>query len=311
MKNLFTIFLLLTCTICFGQNLVPNGDFETYTSCPSYFSQINLATPWMTPSTGSPDYYNQCSTYSGTGIPNNNWGFQLAHGGDGYSGIVLYQSALHNTREYIEVHLTDTLKANDCYHFEMYANLGNNCSYTCNDIQVYFSDTIVSGIPHNGCIPVPFQINNAGANFDSLTWTLVSGDYTAMGGESYLTIGNFKYDSLSNITFISAFLIQPNAYVYIDDVSLVQIPCYTGINEPNTNVHSTIYPNPFSDEFSIQINNYLPAEIILYDVLSRKVLHRTFTNSTTIYTEQLRTGIYIYKLRNSNGVIRTGKLVKQ
>ena len=32
-----------------SQNLVPNGDFEFFTSCPTSFSQTNLAFPWYDP----------------------------------------------------------------------------------------------------------------------------------------------------------------------------------------------------------------------------------------------------------------------
>ena len=41
-----------------AQNLVPNPSFEDYTSCPTSVAQITLATPWVTPTTGSPDYFN-------------------------------------------------------------------------------------------------------------------------------------------------------------------------------------------------------------------------------------------------------------
>lgn len=264
----------------------------------------------MTPSDGSPDYFNTCSGFTYTGVPNNQWGFQYPHSGDGYCGILLYQFVDPNTREYIEIPLSDTLQSKKCYHFEMYVNLGNRCGYTCNDIQIYFSDTILDSIADFNCIPKPFQIGYTGVNFDSLSWTMVSGDYTAVGGERFLTIGNFKYDSLSNITLISNSALQANAYVYIDDVSLTKISCTVGINE--TVIESqNVYPNPFSSQLTFSLADNEQKTVSLYNFLGQQVLQHTFTNSATMSTEQLASGIYFYELRNDKATLKTGKVVKQ
>ena len=48
----------------FGQELVPNGSFETYAICPDldsgYFLQ-GCAVGWFSPGISSPDYFNACS----------------------------------------------------------------------------------------------------------------------------------------------------------------------------------------------------------------------------------------------------------
>jgi len=51
--------------------------------------------------------------------------------------------------------------------------------------------------------------------------------------------------------------------------------------------------------------------IQIYNFLGQQVLKQAFTNSTTINTAQLADGIYFYELRNSKGVIRNGKVIKQ
>ena len=65
------------------------------------------------------------------------------------------------------------------------------------------------------------------------------------------------------------------------------------------------------NELTITITPAKEGEIILYDILSQKLLQKKLTNSTTLNTEQLAKGIYIYEVRNENGVIQNGKVVKK
>jgi|SRR6185436_6637446 len=102
-KEIYIIILLLMCRICNAQNLVPNGDFEQYSTCPSAFSQLDSALFWLNPTSCSPDYFNQCSNPSSVGVPNNFSGFQLAHSGVGYGGFYLRSNSFPNQREYIEI----------------------------------------------------------------------------------------------------------------------------------------------------------------------------------------------------------------
>ena len=317
MKILMTIILLLACRFCNGQNLIPNGDFEQYSACPMYLTQIDSALYWMNPMTniqdvsGSPDYFHKCSESSQVDVPNNNWGSQEARSGDGYSGILLYLHFTSNVREYIETPLMVPLELNNCYHFEMFVNLGDYCQYASHDIQVYFSDSVITGV--NNFHPLPFvpQIyNDSGTIFNNQSWTLVAGDYTSHGGENYLLIGNFKNDSLTNLINQGP-NIQKSAYVYIDDVSLTQIPCTVGVTDENSDANFIVYPNPFSNHLLVELSNNEHTTIILYDYLLRRILKQIFTNSTTIITDQLANGIYFYELSNSIGTVKSGKIIKQ
>ena len=47
---------LLMSLVLRTQNLVPNGDLETYTQCPDYVSQIDRAVGWSTPTNGPRHY---------------------------------------------------------------------------------------------------------------------------------------------------------------------------------------------------------------------------------------------------------------
>ncbi|HLG36394.1 MAG TPA: T9SS type A sorting domain-containing protein [Bacteroidia bacterium] len=314
MKKILLISLIIFSFSVEAQNLVPNGDFEQYSSCPNGPSQLDSALFWFNPGGGSPDYLNQCSGNPFSDVPNNVWGYQAAYGGNGYCGIylvVIQMMQSQNYREYVEVPLTSPLISNLCYDFEMYINLGNICSYTTDDIGVYFSDTAING--STNYYPLPFipQINNISGNMpDSINWMLVNGSYTASGGESYLIIGNFKNDANTD-TVVSNGLGNTYSYVYIDDVSLT--PCKSNtVNEPVKNSAINIYPSLSSEDLIIEIsvlsseNKYLS----IYNSLSQEVLFKRFTEqSYAVGISSFQNGIYFVEVRSGKEIVRK-KFVK-
>ena len=87
MKSNISIFIFFLCLgyIAKAQNLVSNGDFEIYDTCPppssSSINDINRATGWYNPSYGTPDYFNFSI------VPYNLFGYQVdCCGGSGYTG---------------------------------------------------------------------------------------------------------------------------------------------------------------------------------------------------------------------------------
>src|SRR5690606_15059991 len=119
---------------------------------------------------------------------------------------------------------------NTCYTFKMYVNLGNNSNCTTDAIGVYFSQTQVMGL-NSYSLPYILHITNNPGNFpDTLSWTLVTGNYLATGGESYLIIGNFNDSSTTNVMELHP-MPTSRAYVLIDDVSLTECTQATGTGE--------------------------------------------------------------------------------
>ncbi|MBK8875707.1 MAG: T9SS type A sorting domain-containing protein [Bacteroidetes bacterium] len=51
-------------------------------------------------------------------------------------------------------------------------------------------------------------------------------------------------------------------------------------------------------------------EVVLSDIAGRKVYQEAFSSSLSINTEQLAKGTYLYELRNKNGIVKIGKVVK-
>jgi hypothetical protein len=158
----------------------------------------------------------------------------------------------------------------------MYVNLGDNSMYTSNDIGVYFTSNSITGA---GFAPLPVtpQISNMSATLlDSMNWTLLSGTFTATGGENYFIVGNFLF---------------------------------TEVEENNTNLIS-VFPSLFKNELIISgIENSV--SIILCDAAGKLVLSQELNmQNTSVNTESLAKGFYFYEIRNKAGLIKKGKLVK-
>jgi hypothetical protein len=310
MKKSFLLFIFLMVFIFNGkgQNLVPNGDFEQFNNCPAAANDFNgFVSGWFNPTTATPDYFNHCNAGTLVGVPANGVGYQNAHSGVAYSAAVLVRKNNNpNFREYIEIQLTTALTANSCYHFEMYFSLANSSKYVTDDIQVYFSDTLVTGT-NSQYLPLIPQIANAQGNYpDTVNWIIMSGNYTASGNENYLVIGNFKDSLTTNTVVFNAGLTAYHGMIYIDDVSLT--PC-TGIEEQNQNDAIKIYPNPVKDFLNIQISNSnfqnKKAEIKITDVLGKENYRGQFlTSDFRLPTFDFKSGIYFIQINDGKDVWR-------
>ena len=85
----------------------------------------------------------------------------------------------------------------------------------------------------------------------------------------------------------------------------------TGIAENHNSIPINVYPNPFSNKLSFKVQDNEPTTVSLYNFLGQQIGLQTFTRHTTINTAPLSAGIYFYELRNANGLLETGKVIKQ
>ncbi len=331
MKNIiYLLFLLGNFKNVLSQNLVPNPGFETINACT--WQLLNSgeahgnAPPWNSPTTGGNcDLFNTCCTFFASsngypyGVPANNFGYQAPHSGNGYAGGQTYFSGMFVFHEYLQIPLSSPLVAGEqyCASFYVNASCSSYSNLASNNIGMYFSDTLTN-IPnyYSGVLNFVPQLNTTALVTDTTNWTLISGQFIAQGGEQYIIIGNFYSDSLTDTIQIlpgASANANSSAYYYYDDIDVHCCSCgQVGIKESEIKYSDFIvYPNPVTDKLNIQLNNDGSSEIILYDLLSRKLLQQTFTNSTTINTEQLAKGMYLYEVRNKNGIIRNGKVIKQ
>jgi len=239
-----------------AQNLVPNGDLEQYSGCPTALEQLDSALYWFNPSDtgttlpGTPDYLNQCAAGTTAGVPATFIGYQPAHSGGGYAGLALYHQTIADYREYMEVMLTAPLTAGLCYRLDLFVNLGNGSRYSTSAIQAVLSDTLVDGVGNYHPLPLGgvMTLSSAGL-FDTLAWQGVSLTFTAAGSERYLILGNFAADSLTPVTLVNPGGFGTFVYCFIDDVSLS--PCVGLAPDPGT-AGPTLYPNPATDRIRIR-----------------------------------------------------------
>jgi hypothetical protein len=204
-----------------GQNLVPNPGFEDYTSCPNGISELALAAPWFQPTAGTSDYFNTCASFSSqAGVPSNFAGSQTAHGGQAYAGEYVEHTYLPGYREYMETPLLVPLAAGHTYAVSFYVSLASTSEYAVTNVGAYLSVNPVTSA-NVTYLPVISQVQNPAGNFlNSANWTLVQGTYTALGGESYLTIGNFYDDAHTLVQPVVGGNNTGYSYYYIDDVSV-------------------------------------------------------------------------------------------
>jgi hypothetical protein len=219
------------------QNLVPNGSFETYTQCPSIGGQAFAAVPWTAPVCNSSDYFNACSSqynvpsYAGVGNP---YYYLVAKDGNAYEGIFLCKEPGY--REYLQVKLTDTLKAGKCYYVEFFAVSGQLTKYNANNAAASLSSgsnaIVTSTVTNGGCsqltlTPHIVRYGNPVIK-DTINWQQIAGLYTATGNEAFITIGNFLDDSQTDTVNMyppgtTPYYIVPNAYIFVDAVSVFSI----------------------------------------------------------------------------------------
>jgi OOP family OmpA-OmpF porin len=291
-------------------NLVPNGSFESYTLCPNAGNEnIESASNWSNPTTYSPDYFNSCATDTmyGQSIPKNGFGFQSAKSGVGYAGLI--SMAETDAREYIQAALTDSLIAGTSYTVKFYVSVADSSPYASNNIGAYFSTNPVSAA-HSWVLPYTPQIeNNSLTNplDDRYGWTEVSGTFIALGGEKYITIGNFNNDLNTDTTFFSdASIWLSFSYHYVDDVSVTEtFP--SSVNE-STQAKISVYPNPSNG--IIYVNSPTLIESLTIHSSLGQLVFSQYADSTNFQVDlsQFSKGVYNINISTSNSII-TKKII--
>jgi hypothetical protein len=70
----------------------------------------------------------------------------------------------------------------------------------------------------------------------------------------------------------------------------------------------TVYPNPATNNFTVNMGNDEKASIQLFNIVGQQVYSETFTGSTTVSVANLHSGVYMLKV-NQNGKVNTTKVV--
>lgn len=248
----YIAILLLSLTNLYAQqNLVVNGDFEDYSSCPIGFSnpfqnpkEIEKCIGWKAPTFGTSDYYNVCASGTNVAIPSNPFGTQTPFSGNAYVGAYLscYTGGTGNGYsgimwwEYLQGHLIAPLEQGKIYRFSMEISLAELSDLMITEIGAYFSNSPIAS-PNTASLDLNPQCVFYEPNYyrDTVNWVHLETLFMASGGEQYLTIGNFR-DNVKTDT-LRRYDLEPSSpnyfvtYFYIDRVVVTESS--SGLDMPN------------------------------------------------------------------------------
>ena len=241
-KIICFLFFIIFNWLCIAQpiNLVPNPGFEYFSSCPyyepsPYYSGANaicLASPWFQPlepnipfsdfncGESSSDFYHTCAGR----IPKMMFdeGYQFPNSGNGFTGIAMFNPIFPNeSREYIEIaFLYPLTQKKHCVFWS--TNFANISGIGTNRIGAYFSEDTVFQYGFWERIPVNPQIENLAIVTDTQNWIPFRQIFNAMGGERFMTFGNFR--EIDHIELIVVDSTTGTPYYYFDDFGVYELP---------------------------------------------------------------------------------------
>lgn len=74
----------------------------------------------------------------------------------------------------------------------------------------------------------------------------------------------------------------------------------------------TVYPNPFTNSLTIQVNESTQnSEFRLYDLMGKLLIQKSITQNASVIDVNVLPGMYIYRFINDAGVVQTGKLLSK
>ncbi|RYZ51705.1 MAG: hypothetical protein EOP49_11120, partial [Sphingobacteriales bacterium] len=160
-------------------SIIPNPSFETFTECPSSFSQLYSATPWVQATDATTDYFNTCGYMlpAIVGTP-----LTTLPDGNGYVGALF----LTDWNEYLGTFLQTPLVQGTTYQltFNIAATrlYGNGTLAGNGDVSIYETvDITLYGFGGNANLPISTQYNP----------TLNDPNWYELGHASYTPLGEW------------------------------------------------------------------------------------------------------------------------
>jgi hypothetical protein len=285
--TLFYSALFFQVTDMFGQNLVPNPGFEVQDSCPQV-SEIQLAPPWDSPQSGTPDLMN--STCPSQNFP--------GHSGIGSAGVFCYIAASSDNREYLQAPLISPLVAGHTYCVSFYLKR-SNYKYAIDRFGAHFSVGPTHLTMNTDYLPYTPQVENpAGSPLSASGWILVEGNFTAQGGEDNIILGNFSPDAQTTATIVNAGSTSEVAYYAIDDILVEE--CNVGIDENTLSNDITVYHEKGSNSIIAKIpSKYSIENLSLFNSVGQKInliLTERQNEQLIITIPDYTSGIYILQI---------------
>lgn len=225
-------------------------------------------------------YYNDCGSANYQAV-SNVAGFGGARSGYGMVDIVLVHNnhciPFHFEGNFLGSALSTPLASSVRYRVRFYLSLTDNHRFASKNVGVHFS----VGQPPNSTPQLLSLVPQVRYTGDFLTdkvgWMKIEGKFTAVGGENYLTIGNFDGYANSDTLNLHQGGTAPSicywelGFYYIDDVSVTEVDTTLEYEEaeeerePNEavgeeqltikNEQLSIWPNPSNGEVYLSYQN--------------------------------------------------------
>ena len=200
-----------------------------------------------------------------------------------------------------------------------FQNTGSDTAFTVvvrDTLSPYLdASTVESGAASH---PYTFRIYGQGI----LEWTFNNTLLTDSISNELASHGFIKFSVRQISGNLPGTIIKNNAAIWFDynqpvttDTTINIIPLAIGVNNTSANYSTVIvYPNPFTTQTILKIyssQNIENAELKIIDIYGREIKTLSGINSseTKIERGNLASGIYFYKLFNSNAVLGSGKIV--
>jgi len=320
-KILYVLFIVLSPSIFFGQNIILNGSFEDTLKLTT---QLYLPRYWHPANQASPDLFTPYNSVQDWTPPVNFAGNQQPKSGKAYAGIKIYTlNAPNNSkrnREYLRNRLSRSLEKDSLYCIRLFVSLADSFPYASkNKLGIYFSRNKISS-SNNFYLPVLPQILLSPDTFitDKKNWVEFTYQYKAIGNERYMTIGNFTDSTEIDTLFVpggSKDIGYKGSYYFIDDVWLshcdsLPVDSSIGLEEYQFKNQIQVHPNPTQGQIIIPKSERL-VSIALYDLHGRLVQNviPSQTGETTIEINQ-EAGVYVLQFQMKDGSVQSTKVVK-
>lgn len=325
-RILITVFIFFSVFNCKSQNLLANGSFESYNTPVNWNSWGGDFIGWYTnpPDTvmvdwgsyQSPDFFIDACPHSYSGVPVNVFGYSQPKSGNNYIGLIVFSyGGLY--REYIYQKFSSPLVAGRNYCLNFYASRSDRCQYASKNLEAYFTSSLPSMSTYFNIPATPQIVNQTGFISDTTQWTNVQGCYTAVGGEKYVIIGNFKNDPNTDTLYVGTNNPDPNypglaqrySYYYIDDVTLID-QTSVGLNEISDDNVLEIYPNPTTGLINFNAERYTQGDytVKILDLFGKEIISEVVNGEIDI--SSFDKGVYTLLLYKSKQLIVTKRVMK-